>query len=258
VTGYLDLPDQRVFVEEYGGGEPLFLLHGGFAGAESWAAQIAALSADYHVFVPERRGHGRTPDVPGPYTTEVFAAETAAVIQTLAQGPAHVVGWSDGAYVAAHLALHRPELVRSAVLIGQALSRDGETQAVRGLMHDPRLADYFRESYAKTSPDGPEHYDVVFSKIVAMWRDPLEMPIADLARITAPVLVMQGDDDGVRIDWNLALARALPRGQFAVVPGTGHVAPVQRADLVNRMILEFLADPEPVREVGLGALHDHD
>ena len=89
MTGYLDLPDeQRVFVEEHGGGEPLFLLHGGFAGAESWQAQIPALAEDYHVFVPERRGHGRTPDVPGPYTTEVMAAETALVIQTLAQGPA--------------------------------------------------------------------------------------------------------------------------------------------------------------------------
>jgi pimeloyl-ACP methyl ester carboxylesterase len=60
VTGYLDLPDQRIFVEEYGGGEPLFLLHGGFVGADSWQGQIAALSEHYHVFVPERRGHGRT------------------------------------------------------------------------------------------------------------------------------------------------------------------------------------------------------
>ena len=256
MTGYLDLADQRVFVEEYGGGEPLFLLHGGFVGAESWAEQVPVLSADYHVFVPERRGHGRTPDVPGPYTTAVMAAETAAVIQTLAQGPAHVAGWSDGAYVAAHLALHRPDLVRSVVLMGQALSRDGETEAVRALMHDPNLADYFRESYARTSPDGPEHFDVVFDKIVTMWREPLEMPIAELARITAPVLVMQGDDDSVRIEWSLALARALPLGRLAVVPGTGHGAPLQRADLVNRMILDFLADPRPQRLLPLGALHD--
>ena len=79
MTGYLDLPDeQRVFVEEHGGGEPLFLLHGGFAGAESWQAQIPALAEDYHVFVPERRGHGRTPDVPGPYTTEVMARRDRA------------------------------------------------------------------------------------------------------------------------------------------------------------------------------------
>jgi pimeloyl-ACP methyl ester carboxylesterase len=256
VTGYLDLPDQRVFVEEYGGGEPLFLLHGGFSGADSWAHQIPALSAEYHVFVPERRGHGRSPDVPGPYTTAIFAAETATVIQTLAQGPAHVIGWSDGAYVAAYLALHRPDLVRTAVLIGQAYARDGETEAVRALMNDPGLAGWFRESYAKTSPDGPEHFDVVFEKTMTLWRNPLEMPIEDLARITAPVLVLQGDDDGVRIEYSLALARALPRGQFAVVPGTGHGAPMQRAATVNRMILDFLADQDPERLIPLGSLHD--
>ena len=256
MTGYLDLPDQRVFVEEHGGGEPLFLLHGGFAGAESWQAQIQAFAEDYHVFVPERRGHGRTPDVPGPYTTEVMAAETALVIQTLAQGPAHLVGWSDGAYVAAYLALHYPHLVRSAVLIGQALSREGETEGVRALMHDPQLAEYFREGYAGSSPDGREHFDVVLDKIITLWREPLEMPISELAKITAPVLVMQGDDDGVRIDWNLALARALPRGQFAVIPGTGHGAPLQKPDVVNRMILEFLRKPDEDRMLPMGALRE--
>jgi pimeloyl-ACP methyl ester carboxylesterase len=149
--------------------------------------------------------------------------------------------------------------VRSAVLIGQALSRDGETRGVRELMHDPRLADYFRDGYAEASPDGPDHYDVVVDKIISMWRNPLEMSIAELSRITAPVLVMQGDDDGVRVEWNLALVRALPQGQFAVVPGTGHGAPLQRADLVNRMILEFLAGQgagPPERLLPMGALHD--
>jgi pimeloyl-ACP methyl ester carboxylesterase len=256
VTGYLDLADQRIFVEEYGGGEPLFLLHGGFVGADSWQAQIPALSEHFHVFVPERRGHGRTPDVPGPYTTEVMAAETAAVIKTLAQGPAHLVGWSDGAYVAAHLALHRPDLVRSVVLIGQPLSAAGETEEARAIADDPQMADYFRAQYAKTSPDDPEHFDVVFDKIVTMWRNPLEMPISELAGITAPVLVMQGDDDAVRIGWNRSLAGALPHGQFAVVPGTGHAAPMQRPRLVNQMILDFLADPAPDRMAPMGSLRD--
>ena len=256
MTGYLDLPGQRVFVEEHGGGEPLFLLHGGFQGADSWAPQIAAFEQHYHVFVPERRGHGRTPDVPGPYTVPIMAEETAAVIQTLAQGPAHVVGHSDGAFVAAHLAMHRPDLVRSAVWIGQPLADEGRTPGERSLVDDPNLASYFREDYAKTSPDGPEHFDVVFEKMVALWRDPVEMPIEQLATITAPVLVIQGDDDGVRIDWNRRVAAALPRGQLAVVPGTGHGAPFQRARIVNEMILGFLADPEPTRFLALGSLSD--
>lgn len=236
--GFLELPGQRIFYEEHGAGEPLFLLHGGFAGAESWLAQIAAFAEEYHVFVPERRGHGRSPDVAGPYTTEVMAAETAAVIQALTTGPVHVVGWSDGAYVAAHLALHRPELVRSAVLIGQALARAGETEGVRALMHDLQPS------------------DVIGDKIITLWREPLEMPIPELAQITAPVLVMQGDDDGVRIDWNLELARALPRGQFAVIPGTGHGAPQQKPAVVNRLILDFLREPDQERMLPMGALHD--
>ena len=80
--------------------------------------------------------------------------------------------------------------------------------------------------------------------------------IAELARITAPVLVMQGDDDGVRMDWNLALARALPRGQFAVVPGTGHGAPLQKPEVVNRMILDFLRAPDEDRMLPMGALRE--
>jgi pimeloyl-ACP methyl ester carboxylesterase len=257
VSGYVDLPgEQRVYVEQYGSGEPVFLLHGGFGGADSWGPQITALEADYHVFVPERRGHGRSPDVPGPYTVPVMAEETAAVIQTLAQGPAHLVGWSDGAFVAAYLAVHRPELVRTSVWIGQPLAEEGRTAGERALADDPGLASYLRDDYAKTSPDGPEHFDVVFDKVLSLWRNPVELTIETLATVTSPVLVLQGDDDGVRIDWNRRLAAALPKGQLAVVPGTGHGAPIQRAAVVNQMIRDFLADPEPERFIALGALSD--
>ena len=258
MSGYVDLPgEQRVYVEVHGsGGEPVFLLHGGFEGADSWGAQIKALEPDHHVFVPERRGHGRSPDVPGPYTIPVMAEETAAVIQTLAQGPAHLVGWSDGAYVAAYLTLHRPELVRSAVWIGQPLAEEGRTSGERTLVNEPQLKEWVRGDYDKISPDGPEHFDVVFEKVLSLWQNPVEMSFGEFATVTAPVLVLQGDDDGVRIDWNRRVAATLPKGQFAVVPGTGHGAPMQRAAIVNQMILSFLADPEPERFIALGALKD--
>jgi pimeloyl-ACP methyl ester carboxylesterase len=256
MSGYVDLPGQRVFVEEYGSGDPVYLLHGGFGGADNWRCQVPALAERYHVIVPERRGHGRSPDVPGPYTAQVMAEETAALIRTLGHGPAHLVGWSDGAYVAAYLALHHPELVRTSVWIGQALTPEAETEMARAFPHDPHLADYFRDEYARTSPDGPEHYDVVLEKVVTMWRNPLDMPIEQLAAITSPVLLMQGDDDGVRIEWNRRLAAALPHGQLAVVPGTGHGAPLHRPQVVNRMILDFIADPRPERMFSLGSLRD--
>jgi pimeloyl-ACP methyl ester carboxylesterase len=225
-------------------------------GADSWQFQIPALAERYHVFVPERPGHGRTPDVPGPYTTENMAGETAAVIEALVDGPVHIVGWSDGAYVGAYVALTRPDLVARLVLIGQALAREGEASGVAAFVASTEIAEWFRPDYVKLSPDGPEHFDTVFDKVMTMWRNPLDLPFVELPKIGAPTLVMQGDDDGVRIEYSAALASALPRAQLAVIPGTRHGAPIQKADLVNRMILDFLVPEQPERMIALGALHD--
>ena len=52
------------------------------------------------------------------------------------------------------------------------------------------------------------------------------------------------------------LARALPRGQFAVIPGTGHGAPLQKPEVVNRMILDFLHKPDEDRMLPMGALRE--
>lgn len=256
MSGYLELADQRVFVEEYGAGEPLFLLHGGMVAADSWQFQIPALAERYHVFVPERRGHGRTPDVPGPYTTENMAAETVAVIEALVDGPVRLVGWSDGAYVAAYVALTRPDLVARLVLIGQAYASEGESSGISALVNAIEIGEWFRPDYVKLSPDGPDHFDTVLDKVMTMWRNPLELSLAEMAKISAPTLIMQGDDDGVRIDYSAALARTLPQAQLAVIPGTGHGAPIQKADIVNRMILDFLAPEQPERLIALGSLHD--
>ena len=224
--------------------------------ADSWQFQIPALAERYHVFVPERRGHGRTPDVPGPYTTENMAAETVAVMEALVDGPVRLVGWSDGAYVAAYVALTRPDLVARLVLIGQAYASDGESSGIAAFVNDREIGEWFRPDYVKLSPDGPDHFDTVLDKVMTMWRNPLDIPFAEMAKITAPTLIMQGDDDGVRIDYSAALARTLPRAQLAVIPGTGHGAPIQKPDLVNRMILDFLAPEQPERLIALGSLHD--
>jgi pimeloyl-ACP methyl ester carboxylesterase len=52
--------------------------------------------AGYKVHLPERRGHAHTPDVEGPLTYEVMAADTVAYLEGVVGGPAHLVGWSDG------------------------------------------------------------------------------------------------------------------------------------------------------------------
>ena len=86
--------------------------------AETFDGQTGALAEHFRVYVPERRGHGRTADVPGPITYEIMAQDTVAFIEALGIERAHLVGWSDGALVGLLVALWRPELVGKLVLDG--------------------------------------------------------------------------------------------------------------------------------------------
>jgi pimeloyl-ACP methyl ester carboxylesterase len=207
------------------------------------------------VFVPERRGHGHTPDVEGPITFDLMTADTAAFVREVVGGPAHVVGWSDGGIVALVMGLTEPSLVRSMVVIGANFHFQGGVFPVdeSGLTADSPVMDYPRSLYAKTSPDGIEHWPTVFAKVVHMWATEPTMTVDDVARIEAPTLVIVGDDDVVTLSHTVDLYEALPHGQLAVVPGASHLVAAEKPALVNALILEFLAgggtDPETMMPI---------
>lgn len=250
---YVNAGGVRTYYEVYGEGEPVVMLHGGLATAESWAMQIPALAERYRLYVPERRGHGRTPDIEGPITYEMMAADTAAFIDAAGTGAVHLVGWSDGAVVGVLVALHRPELVRKLVVIGQYFNFEGEVPEFRAMIDHwgSDLPEGFHEVYDRVSPDGPEHFPVVLEKMMRMWREEPDIALSELAGVRAPVLLMQGDDDIVTVEHSAALAAALPDAQLAVVPGSSHMVPLEKPVLVNRLILDFLSDHQPEKMMSL-------
>ncbi|KMS77328.1 hypothetical protein ACM01_01490 [Streptomyces viridochromogenes] len=253
---YVTVRGLRTYYEEAGTGEPLLLLHGGGVTAESWSQQIAALAEHYRVLVPERRGHGRTQDLAGPVTYPDMAEDTAAFLDELGTGPVRVAGWSDGGVVGLHLALIRPESVSKLVVIGAATQEGahGYADALYDGSEESRqiLTQMFHGPYAALSPDGPDHFPVVLDKLIRLWREGPGLALDDLGRIRVPVLVMQGDRDGVPVEHSAAMARALPDAQLAVVPGTSHAVPLEKADLVNRMLLDFFSSRQDVRMFALG------
>lgn len=125
MAGYVQLGDVNTWYDEHGEGEPLVLLHPGGADARAFAPNLDALAARFHVFTPDRRGHGRTPDFDGPITYELMAADTNAFLETVVGGPAHLLACSDGVPVALLAALRRPDLARRLVLVSGVFHRDG-------------------------------------------------------------------------------------------------------------------------------------
>jgi pimeloyl-ACP methyl ester carboxylesterase len=101
----------------------------------------------------------------------------------------------------------------------------------------------FVEAYAALSPDGRDHFPVVFDKIAPALLV-TEAKLSDLAAITAPTLVMAGDDDLVAVEHLEAMRTTLPDGQLAIVPGTSHGLPLEKPELVSRLIFDFLSDKQ--------------
>jgi len=186
---YVEVDGRRVWHEVSGDGPPVVLLHGGFAGASSFGAQTPALvAAEFRVYVPERRGHAHTPDVDGPLTYSVMADDTIAYLSQVLPGGAHLVGWSDGAVVALLVAMRRPDLVHRMVLIGQYYNFAGRVpdSDIDALLRSPEAMTFLRLEYDRVSPDGPDHFPIVYEKTMDMFDTEPQLDLAAFSVVTAP------------------------------------------------------------------------
>lgn len=246
MADYVQLDGVRTWYDEHGDGEPLALLHPGGAGVDSRALRpnLGALAARFHVFTPERRGHGRTPDVDGPITFDAMAQDTIAFLETVVGGRAHLVGCSDGAIVALLVALRRPDLIRRLVLVAGVFHHDGWLPGV--IDPDVEPPEFLARLYAEVSPDGAEHYPAIVGKLARMHTEDPSLAAADLSGVTSRTLVVVGDDDEVRLEHAIAMYRGLDDAELMVVPGTSHGLLVEKPTLCNTVIVDFLTtDPVP-------------
>jgi pimeloyl-ACP methyl ester carboxylesterase len=238
MADYVRLGDVRTWYDERGDGAPLVLIHPGGADARGWAPNLDALAARFHVFTPERRGHGRTADVEGPITYALMAQDTIAFLERVVGGPAHLVGMSAGASVALLVALRRPELVRRVALISGVFHRDGWIP--EAIDPDAGPPEVLQHGYAELSPDGPDHYPIVAAKLARMnWEEPT-LASSDLSGVTSQTLVMLGDDDEVTLEHAIEMYRGLPDAELAVVPGTSHGLLHEKPALCNAILVDFL------------------
>lgn len=221
------------------GGTPVVLLHGGLMGAWAWDGMAPGLAGRFHLFLPERRGHGHTPDVDGPITYDLMADDTVAFLERVVGRPADLVGHSDGAIIALLVAMRRPDLVRRIVPISGNFHHDGADPID---ITPEQIDGWLGERYAAESPDGLEHLPVFAEKVLRMFREEPTLTVADIATIGVPALVIAADRDGIHLDHTAALFGALPDARLAIVPGTTHGLIWEQPDEINRLVTAFLTE----------------
>jgi pimeloyl-ACP methyl ester carboxylesterase len=244
---YAELGTVRTWYDEHGDGEPLVLMHGGLVDARFFAPNLEPLAERFHVYTPERRGHGHSPDVEGPITYQLMADDTIAFLEQVVGRPADLVGHSDGAFVAMLVAMQRPELVNRLVMISGGFDKSGEAAPDMEFDVD-QVVQFLGGAYGELSPDGAAHFPVVVAKIGEMMTNEPRLDASELSRVPHRSLVMFSDDDLMTLSHAVEMFEALPNAEFAVVPGTSHFLTQEKPHLVNAILLDFLTN-EPVPTV---------
>jgi pimeloyl-ACP methyl ester carboxylesterase len=242
---YSDVNGVHMYYETSGAGEPLLLLHGGFGGVHVFGGQVPAFAQRYRVLVPEQRGRGHTPDAEGPISYQLLADDIIAFLEAEVGEPVLLVGVSDGGIVGLLVATQRPELLAKLVTVGANFHGDGLLSSALWTDASPDDEAWTapRQRYAAVSPDGLAHFPVVFAKLQHMWRDGQPtLSTGDLARIPVPVLVLVGDDDIIDHAHTVTMYEAILGGQLAVIPGASHAVFMEKPELLNRIVLDFLAE----------------
>jgi 4,5:9,10-diseco-3-hydroxy-5,9,17-trioxoandrosta-1(10),2-diene-4-oate hydrolase len=268
-----------ICVSESGSGPAVVMLHGGGPGASgvsNYSRNIDALAQQFRVIVPDMPGYGRSAkgvDQSDPFG--YLADMIRGLLDELGLATAHLIGNSYGGAAALRLALDTPHRVDKLVLMGPGgigTTRAAPTAGLKSLLSyygddgpsRDKLEAFIRNYLVydgASVPDGLIDYRFTASIDPEVVADPpLRRPSGPMAlrtlwrmdltrdrrlkHLQTPTLVLWGRDDKVnRPAGGPMLVNLMPNAELVMTSRTGHWMQWERADLFNRLVVEFLSTP---------------
>jgi pimeloyl-ACP methyl ester carboxylesterase len=251
-----ELMVSELFMETWGRGEPVVLVHGSLAtGGEEWAAQLPLADEGFRLLVLDRRGYGRSPAAAG----EDFLADADDIAEIMGDG-AHLVGHSYGGLAVMYAAARRPDATRSLALLEPAAFALGQHDpaaesllgAVRRIWDQNLPDDQWVVSFLKAVGSNPDEFPPEFLAaalplvpVLRRGRPPWDpdLPLAELAAARFPKLVVSGghsagfealcDDLSERIG-----------ASRTMVEGAGHEIQFTGKPINDALLALWRADPQ--------------
>ncbi len=258
--------DDAIFAGlEAGQGIPVVFLHAGVCDSRMWENQIAAVAeAGFWGVAYDRRGFGETVS---PDESFSHLDDLEAVLEALNIHAAIFVGCSMGGGLAIDFALANPERVAGLVLVGtsisgaklpplspdilavanamEAVEESGDVDAINAvdahawldgpLSPSGRVGDPIRALFKAMN-------GTILRKAKLTREDLPESAVDDVAGIDTPTLLVSGDLDFPHIvNRHDDLSEDMENAFAVVIEGTAHLPNLERPDLFNPLLLEFLA-----------------
>jgi len=236
---------------------PVLMTHGFAATSQMFAGNTAALAQNHLVITWDMRGHGRSsaPDDPSLYTVPLVLADMVALLDQLDLPRATLLGHSVGGYLSLEFALAHPDRVEGLILVdtGPGFRRDEARDGWNA------MAERYATSLAERGLDGlPTSAElragthrtatglIHFARGVLTQRD--ASVLNGLPSIDVPALVIVGADDSNFVAGSEYMAAKMPDARLIVVPDAGHAPNIDRPDIFDRRVQEFLAANDSARQ----------
>jgi pimeloyl-ACP methyl ester carboxylesterase len=239
-----------------GKGEPLLWLHGA-GGVRGWTPDFAALAESYDLIVPIHPGWNDTPGLEDIDDVHDMAFYLQDLVDALGLGRFNLGGHSIGGMFAAELAAARPDLVKKLVLAAPAGLWMDETPVtdfftlmpneLPGVLFgdpaNPAIAEIF-----KPPANEDELAEMMYLQLANfsatgkfMWPIPDRGLKKRLHRITAPTLIIWGDQDRlIPPAYGELFQSRIEKSQLATIPGAGHMAPLENTAAFAAEVRAFL------------------
>ena len=242
VGRYVTIDGVRIYYEAYGTGPAVLLLHGNGNSILSMACQVEFLSSAHRVIAVDSRGHGNSDDGPGPLTFERQADDFVAVLDAEKVQQADVVGHSDGGILALEMGIRHPARVRKIVAAGPNLRPDATAL-------DERFFERAKKNIAEAEAmlkAGDKSRDWARRKrqIELDYYEP-HISLNAVHSITAPTLLIGGDEDIINLEHYVEMYHALQHGQLFIRPGAPHggLTDPNLGAVFNAAVAKFLDQP---------------
>ena len=248
--GMADTPQVWIYYKESGRGTPILMLHGNAETHLIFDYYEEKLSMKYRVILMDSRAHGRSRIKPeyaeSEFTTTDMARDAAALLDILHIPSCILFGFSDGANIALEFASLFPDRTRAVIAISGNVSPDGLILPVRlfcsgkylllktvNHLHD-RL---FGKASALKLPNYPLFRHQQLAHLLC--NSPM-LTKEQLHAITAPVLLLAGTRDVIKVSHSRQMAEYIPDARLILIKGATHTAIWHRQEFYLYMMIEFL------------------
>lgn len=256
--GFLTTRGLRLRFREAGSGLPVLLFHAFPLSGAMFESQLAALSGQARLLVPDVRGFGESSGGEGPATMDALAEDALALLDHLGVASAVVGGLSMGGYAALALLRRDPGRVRALVLADTQVGADddvargGRETLARDLLREgtevlmerlfPHLLGASAPESLRASVAAMVRASSPAAAAAALRGMALRTDSRDiLSRFGGPVLVLVGEEDVITPPAKAqAMARLASSSTLVQLPRAGHLSNLEASALFNQALSEFL------------------